>query len=166
MTYTFRILFNEEEDFLLELKIGSTKNFLELNSYLQMVLKFDKRQMTSFYLTNNEWEKELEITLMDIDDDLGILNMENCILGDYLAKTGDRLLYIFDFFEERALNLELIVIDETDEETDAEILKLEGKAPEQNQLPEINPDLSFEDLKDDDTYDDEISFESIDDLDI
>jgi len=110
--FTFRALSQEEDDFVLELQIRSNQTFYDLHKSVQKELNYDEGQMASFYLTNDEWEKEKEINLFDMFDDNhngnGLLKMEDTILEDKLINEKSKMLYIHDFFYERALFIELI----------------------------------------------------------
>jgi len=162
MTYFFRILSNEEEKFLLEMELGADMNFLSFHIAIQENLNYDHTQMASFYLTDKNWEKEFEITLMEMDEGEELLSMKDCIIHDYLKSEGDRLLYVFDFFEERAYNVELVKISDTNKDKLPHLINLKGEIPEQNRPPESLTDLLDEDFDDDD----DIRFESLDGLDI
>ncbi len=167
LIYTFRILSNEEDSFVLELKIRSEQTFLHLHEAIQKALKYDKSQMASFYLTNQNWEKEKEITLLEMSDKTktGPLTMTKSSLKDHLKQVKDRLLYVYDFFYERALNIELIQIDKGPCDTNFPIcIRLEGKIPQQILTPDLIPG-DIKNIFDDDDYDD-IRLESLDDLEI
>jgi hypothetical protein len=67
-------------------------------------LEFDKSQMASFYLATDSWEKEEEFTLFDMGT--GSSTMDDAILEDVIFRKNQKLLYVFDFFNERALFIE------------------------------------------------------------
>ena len=166
-TYTFRILSNEEENFILEIKLPSNKSFLDFHKAIIEGLGYDKSLLTSFYLTNAEWEKQQEITLIDMSEESNssLLRMEDCLLKDFIAGERSRLLFVFDFFFERAFNIEVIQNTQKDiQEVLPLILKLEGTIPQQAQIPNIEEE-SLEDLMDN-TFDEDISFESLDDFEL
>jgi hypothetical protein len=71
---------------------------------IQDELEFDKSQMASFFLATDNWEKEEEFTLFDMGT--GSSTMEVAILEDIIFKKNQKLLYIFDFFNERGLFVE------------------------------------------------------------
>ncbi len=169
--FTFRALSQEEDDFVLELQIRSNQTFYDLHKSVQKELNYDEGQMASFYLTNDEWEKEKEINLFDMFDDNhngnGLLKMEDTILEDKLINEKSKMLYIHDFFYERALFIELIKINEQEINTFApECSRLEGKIPTQVLMPESIPSDISEILNGERDDDDELYFESLDDLDI
>jgi len=166
--YTFRGLSNEEDSFYLEISVRSDQTFLDFHNGIQKGLGFDKGQMASFYLTNKKWEKEKEITLIDMSDEQveDILNMEGTRIKEMIIGEKTRLLYVFDFFFERALNLELInkeLIDITDDYP--QIMTCRGTIPSQLISPgEVSYD--FDDTFDEDDLDPDIRFESLDGVDL
>lgn len=166
--YTFRAISHEEEDFVLELEIRSDQTFHDLHKRIQEELKYDASQMASFYLTNYKWEKEKEVTLFEMYSDStngnGLLKMDSTILEDYLNIEKSRLLYIHDFFFERAFNIELVSINKVNGSSDyPKCTRLDGKIPEQIMMTDMIPSDPSSFL--DEELDDYI-FESLDDLDI
>ncbi len=166
-TFTFRAISNEEEGFLLEIKLQSDQTFFEFHEAILNSLGYDKSQLTSFYITNKDWEKQEEITLIDMSEGTAVdfLKMEDTLLKDRLKDERSRLLYVFDFFFERALNMELIQIKKEDLQQNLPVvLKLEGTIPPQAQMPD-NMDEGLGDYSGDHP-DEDIQFESLDDLDL
>ncbi|MCD6596699.1 MAG: hypothetical protein J7L04_03375 [Bacteroidales bacterium] len=169
--FTFRAISQDEEDFVFELQIRSNQTFYDLHKCFQKELNYDENQMASFYLTNSEWEKEKEINLFDMFDDNhngnGLLKMKDTILKDKLTHEKSKILYVHDFFYERALFIELIKINDLEINTySPECMRLEGKIPQQILMPESIPSDISDILNGDKDDEDELFFESLDDLDI
>ncbi len=57
-----------------------------------------------FYLATDNWEKEEEFTLFDMGT--GSSTMESAVLEDIIFRKNQKLLYVFDFFNDRALFVE------------------------------------------------------------
>jgi len=112
MIYRFRILSDENKEFARELLIHNEQTFLDFHHCLQEDLGFDPKQLASFFLTNSTWEKQLQITLIDMMDDEGgnCITMDQATIGTYLSTKGQRLIYVFDFFSERSFFIELTEI--------------------------------------------------------
>ncbi len=87
--------------------------------------------------TDEGWNKETEITLMDMMDgeNPDIRVMDQCVIADYVHSNKQRFLYVFDFFAERAFFMEICNIQNGTIPA-PQIIKSEGDAPEQ-----IMPDL-------------------------
>ncbi len=83
---------------------------MNFHQVLQENLGYDPAQLASFFITSATWEKEKEITLIDMMPDqegetpiMGEVSME-----EYISEVNQRMIYVFDFFSERALFMELI----------------------------------------------------------
>ncbi|MFZ5940572.1 MAG: IS1096 element passenger TnpR family protein [Bacteroidota bacterium] len=108
MLFKFRIINDEEREFVRDIEISGSSTFLDFHEVIQKELRYDSSQLASFFLTDEGWEKELEITLIDMmnDGDQPTLVMKDAVIGDYLSSAGERMLYVFDFFSERAFFIE------------------------------------------------------------
>jgi hypothetical protein len=104
MVYKFVLLSDEDESFVREFEFLDSHTLLDFHHLIQDELEFDKSQMASFYMATDNWEKEEEFTLFDMGT--GSSTMESAILEDIIFKKNQKLLYIFDFFNERALFVE------------------------------------------------------------
>ena len=104
MVYKFVVLSDEDESFVREFEFLDSHTLLDFHNILQEELEFDKSQMASFYMTTDNWEKEEEFTLFDMG--AGSSTMETAMLEDIIFKKNQKLLYIFDFFNERGLFVE------------------------------------------------------------
>jgi len=106
MVYKFVVLSDEDDTFVREFELLDSHTLLDFHNLLQDELEFDRSQMASFYLATNNWEKEEEFTLIDMG--AGSSTMENAVLEEIIYKENQKLLYVFDFFNERALFIEFI----------------------------------------------------------
>ena len=104
MIYRFVVLSDEDESFVREFEFLDSHTLLDFHNMIQDELEFDKSQMASFYLATDNWEKEEEFTLFDMGT--GSSTMEVAVLEDIIFRKNQKLLYVFDFFNERALFVE------------------------------------------------------------
>lgn len=104
MVYKFVVLSDEDDSFVREFEFLETQTLMDFHNILQEELEFDKSQMASFYLATDNWEKEEEFTLFDMGT--GSSTMESAILEDIIFKKNQKMLYVFDFFNDRALFIE------------------------------------------------------------
>ncbi|MGE5419144.1 MAG: IS1096 element passenger TnpR family protein, partial [Chloroflexota bacterium] len=100
----FVVLSDEDESFVREFEFLDNHTLLDFHRMIQDELEFDKSQMASFFMATDNWEKEEEFTLFDMGT--GSSTMEVAVLEDIIFKKNQKLLYIFDFFNERALFVE------------------------------------------------------------
>jgi hypothetical protein len=133
MVYKFRILSDELDDFVREIAIDSEASFLDLHNAILESVNFSNDQMTSFFICNDEWEKDTEITLVEMDSSPEVDSwvMENTKLSEFIEDEGQKLLYVFDYLSERAFFIEVSNIIPGKTLAKAKCLFSEGEAPAQ-----------------------------------
>lgn len=101
----FRITFSceEGEDFRRVFEADSEATFLELHKAILDSVKFKDDQMTSFFMCNDRWEKEQEVTLIEMGNSFEYDNMTmaQTRLSELIEEQGQRMIYIFDPMFER-----------------------------------------------------------------
>ncbi len=106
MVYRFVVLSDEDEAFVREFEFLDNQTLMDFHNSIQEELEFDKSQIASFYMSTDNWEKEEEFTLFDMGT--GSSTMDNGVLEDVIFRKNQKLLYVFDFFNERALFIEYV----------------------------------------------------------
>lgn len=133
MIYKFRIVSDEVANFKLEILIDSDDTFLRLRNAILDAVGYTKDQMDSFFICEDDWSKEKEITLADMgtesDQDLWI--MENTPLSELIEEEGQKLIYVFDYLTERSFFMEMKEMITGKQLLDPLCQRKEGKAPEQ-----------------------------------
>ncbi|MBA7535736.1 hypothetical protein ES705_27994 [subsurface metagenome] len=166
MVYTFRILSHEEKDFVRDFEIHSEQTFFDFHNAIQDELRWDKSQMASFIFTNDKWEKEGEINLFDMSEDgsSDLPVMHKAVLKEFLQEERQKMLYVHDFFSERAFFIELAKItEETKDKKYPFCTRAEGRTPQQILIEDNNIDnILYGEFEDEDS-DEDIRFENIDD---
>jgi len=114
MIFLFRIISDENPDFFRDLVAGGSDTFLDVHSTLQKELGYDPTQLASFFICNQQWEKEQEITLIDMMQEPGVTTyiMDQVTLDEHFTELNQRMLYLFDFFSDRAFFIELIEMED------------------------------------------------------
>lgn len=109
MVYRFVILSDEVDDFRREIQIDSDATFLELHEAILDSVNYTKDQMTSFFICDDDWNKEKEVTLVEMDTTSEEDNyvMETTRLSDILDYERQKLAYVFEFLTERSFFMEL-----------------------------------------------------------
>ena len=104
-TMVYKITFSCEEvdDFRLVFEADSDATFLDLHTAILKSVNYPDDQMTSFIMCNDHWEKEQEVTLIEMGSNFEYDNMimESTRLSDLLEDRGQRMIYIFDPMYER-----------------------------------------------------------------
>lgn len=140
MILLFRIISDEDQIFFRDLVIDGLDTFLDLHNALQKNLGYDPSQLASFFITSENWEKEQEITLIDMMQDPGMSTptMGEVTLEEYISEVSQRMIYVYDFFSERAFFMELIeTSDQTSPRETPFIADEKGEPPPQLALDSL-----------------------------
>ena len=133
MVYRFTIISDEVDNFVREIKIDSEATFFDLHEAILKATDYKDDQMTSFFICDDGWEKEQEITLEDMgsssDEDSYI--MRETRLSELVEDEKQRLLYVFDPLTERVFFIELSEIEYGKDIDKAVCTRKEGDAPQQ-----------------------------------
>jgi hypothetical protein len=89
--------------------------------------------MTSFFICDDDWEKEKEITLEEMDNnpEMDSWIMKETRLNELIEDEKQKLLYVFDYMTERCFFIELSEIITGKEIKGAKCTKKSGEAPKQ-----------------------------------
>lgn len=133
MVYRFTIISNEIDDFVREIQIDSEATFYDLHKAILKSVNFKDDQMTSFFICDDNWEKETEITLeeMDTNSEEDSWVMDTTKLDEFLDEEKQRMIYIFDPLTERCFFIELSEIITGKSLESAKCIRKEGEAPKQ-----------------------------------
>ena len=133
MVFRFLILSDEVDDFKREIKIDSEATFLDLYNAIMDSVGYTKDQMCSFFICDDDWSKNTEITLVEMDTSSEVDNyiMEDTRLEELLEDEHQKLLFVFDYMTERCFFIELSEIITGKEMKGAKCTKKAGEAPKQ-----------------------------------
>jgi len=152
MIYKFTILSDEVDNFVRVIEADSEATFLDLHNAILDSVKYEKNQMTTFYICNDEWEKGQEVTLVEMDSGSEYDNMvmEDTKLEELLSDEKQKLLYVFDLISDRAFFIELSEIIPRKSLDHPAVVSSKGNAPQQiladeavAVAPKINLDDNF-----------------------
>jgi hypothetical protein len=133
MIFKFTILSDESDTFLRIVTIDAEATFLDFNNAILKAVNYGKDQITSFFICDDDWEKDQEITLIEMDtsSEFDNLIMEDTKLEDLLTDEKQKLMYVFDMLNDRAFYIELSEIITGKNQPKPECIKSVGKAPVQ-----------------------------------
>lgn len=161
MVYRFLLLSDEADDFKREIQISSQATFFDFHKEILKTTGYDKQQMYSFFICGDDWSKQTEITLIEMDtsSEEDSYVMDKTLLEDLLEEEHQKLLYVFDQLAERVLFIELREIITGKDLKDPVCTKVTGKPPKQFidfdvVANDISTDLG-EDFYGDDAFDNE-----------
>jgi hypothetical protein len=133
MVFKFTILSDEADHFVRVISIDSEATFLELHHAILDSMKYQKDLLTTFFLCADDWEKEQEVTLIEMDtgSEYDNLVMEDTKLEDLISDEKQKLIYVFDLLTERAFYMELSEIVPGISMDKPECILSKGEAPAQ-----------------------------------
>ena len=167
--YIFRILAEEEESFLREIALSEDNTLLDFHIILTKSMGLDDKQLASFYLTDKQWEKQKEFTLMDMEVDdytnkeresedmISIDVMSNVHVGDIIEDPKQRMLYEYNFVNPTLFFISLISMEKYDDHVVfPKILASEGNVDIEQSDDEMDDD-DFDDMIEDGYDDDDLN---------
>jgi hypothetical protein len=124
-----RIVADTQEDIFADIRIFKKCSFKDLHNFLVENFNLNKQEMSSFYYSNETWDKREEITLMNmnIGDDQTVKFMESITINEVFQEKKLKFLYVNDFLNMNIFYVE--ILKESDLEND-ETLKLLHKLGE------------------------------------
>lgn len=133
MVFRFIILSDEADDFRRDIIIDSDATFFDLHNAILDAAGYEKDQMTSFFICDDDWNKETEITLveMDTNSDEDSYVMDSTRLSDLLEDEKQKMVYVFEYLTERSFFMELREIITGKNQKKPECIKSVGEAPPQ-----------------------------------
>ena len=175
MIYRFTFISDEVDDFKREIQIDSEAKFYDLHKAICQACDYDEKQLASFFICNEDWEKETEITLeeMDTNSENDSWLMAKTRISELVEDEKQKLIYVFDYMTDRCLFAQLSEIITGKTLSEPKCTKSRCEAPKQQmdfeefEKKTASSELG-EDFYGDQDYDaDEIDregFEGLDDL--
>lgn len=133
MIYRFTIISDETDEFVREIQIDPEATFYDFHEAILQSAGYANNQMTSFFICDEDWEKEKEITLEEMDDDPETDNwiMKDTVISELVEEEKQKLIYVFDYMTDRCFFLELSEIITGKSMKGAKCTKQVGEAPKQ-----------------------------------
>ena len=163
--YRFRLLYEEQEDFLRDIEIKPGQTFKDFHDIILKSIDINSNELSSFFICDPSWNKQREITLIDmgvktpvndIDDDdakpvkvsIPVMIMEDVKIKEVIEDPHQRMLFEYNFLNPMTFFIELMKIVENDPKKIYPVcVKKDG-----TMAPSVTPNfLSF--LDDDDDED-------------
>ncbi len=112
---TYRVAFDQEETCFREIEMLDTHTFFDFHNQIIQEFDLEKGQLASFYVSNDNWDKGQEITLMtmDFDDGSKTIEMSDTLLHQISNAKGQKLVYVYDFMNMLCFFIELSNIHES-----------------------------------------------------
>jgi hypothetical protein len=134
MLYRFILVSDEVEDFRRDITIDSDASFFDLHEIILQSVDYSKDQITSFFICDEGWAKQTEITLIDMESspDEDVYVMENSRLSELIDEERQKLIYVFEPLTDRCFFMELREILPGIHQDQPKIVRSNGQPPKQN----------------------------------
>lgn len=150
----FRVLLDSEKDqeIFRDIIINEDENFESFYRAILNSFNFEGKEMGSFFMSNDEWDKGHEISLMDMsysDEDTDITSvMSEAKLSNFMEAPDQKIILVYDFLR---MWIFLIELQERTEETPdkPQVALAVGTAPPEDSKM-IQDDAFFGEEEDDD----------------
>ncbi|MEY4603944.1 MAG: hypothetical protein RIT43_1236 [Bacteroidota bacterium] len=164
----FRVLLDSEKDaeVFRDILINDTDNFETFYHAIIHSFRFEGDQMASFYVSNDQWDKGHEISLMDMtyDDDsidAPAAVMKQAIIKDFLEEPDQKFILVYDFMRMWIFLIELIGYEKEGPQTPEVLLSVGMAPPEDSRTAGDNEQLFNGDINEEE--EDEFGFNEFDD---
>jgi hypothetical protein len=146
--YKFKLFIEDNEDIYREIEILSGQTFEDFHNAIQDAYKFDKKHAASFFVSDDYWRKDQEITLREEDlplDEEEVrkgVSPKNLMVKTKIAKYIDsprqRFMYVFDPSVKWAFCIELMkILPDNPKGTYPTCVKSIGNPPKQYKLAQM-----------------------------
>ena len=152
MVYKFRVTYEDHEDVYRDIEIRSSQSFLELHSAIQQAIGFDNSKSATFYMSDDYWRKEDEISVENTSGDKikksKIITEEpkkKKTIADHIDNPHQRFVYVFDPEVEWTFLLELLkIVPENNTAPYPQCVKSVGTSPKQYKPTNLPPPIADE----------------------
>lgn len=161
----FRVLLDTEyeSEIFRDILIDENDNFESLYQAIISSFRFQGDQMASFYISNDDWDKGHEISLMDmnygdesIDEKASV--MSAAVLRDFMQAPDQKIILVYDFMRMWIFLIELLERKELQVKTPETVLSIGMAPPEDSKMAHLDEEDEEEDfesfLEDDEEMDD------------
>lgn len=153
--YRFRVYYEENEDIYRDIDIKSGQTFEQFHNCIQESIKFDNKHSASFFVSDDYWRKNQEITLRKEDLPLDSEEIRKKVepkklmaetkIAKFIEQPHQRFIYIFDESAQWTFLIEMVKIAEENPKLNyPACIRSVGNAPKQykqvNLIKEENAD--------------------------
>lgn len=166
----FRVLLDSDNknEVFRDILIDDSDNFESLYHAIISAFRFQGDQMASFYVSNDNWDKGHEISLMDMtydenDTDSPFLIMKNATIKNFLEEPDQKFILVYDFLRMWIFLIELIGYEKVGPEKPNVLLAIGMAPPEDSRIVSENDDAFIGTDYNEDEEEDEYGFNEFDD---
>ena len=140
--YRFRVCLEDNEDIIRDIDIKSSQNFEQFHLAIQEAFKFDNKHAASFFVSDDYWRKNREITLrkevLPLEPEeikQGVEPKKLMIdtkIASFIEQPHQRFFYVFDATAQWSFLIELVkLVEENSKLNYPACIRSVGNAPKQ-----------------------------------
>ena len=136
--YKFKVYYDEVDDFVRDVELLANDNFESFHHLLYDCIGLKGNEMSCFSICDPKWNKQKEITLVDMQDDEAVSEqddpeyeeedtfstkshlpnyvMKDALLKDFITDPHQHIIYEYDFFDPKVFFIELQKVVKSDED--------------------------------------------------
>jgi len=170
--YRFRVCLEDNEDVYRDIDIKAAQSFDLFHEAIQEAFKFDKKHAASFFVSDDYWRKNEEITLnkedlaLDEEDKRRKIErkylMKETKIAKFIEQPHQRFVYVFDPEAQWCFLIEMLkIVNEDSKLSYPACIRTIGNAPKQyKQLniikDDLTPEMALAAILSEDPSDDEV----------
>jgi hypothetical protein len=146
----FRVLLDSEhqEKIFRDILVSDSDNFETFYKAIVSAFRFEGDQMASFYISNDDWDKGHEISLMDLsyeeeESDTIPTVMKNALLKNFIEEPDQKIILVYDFLRMWIFLAELVGYEQEDPAEPKVVLAMGMAPPEDSRIADIMDDEDF-----------------------
>jgi hypothetical protein len=131
----FRIYYEEDDSVYRDVAIRHTQTFFDLHTIILKAFEFDSKFGSTFYRSNDNWQRGREISLEKYDKSYKAppLLMNETSIGSEIRDPNQKFIYVYDFTKNWTFQVALINVskEENAKLSYPAVIRTEGIAPSQ-----------------------------------
>lgn len=154
MIFKLRIILEAEENVFRDVEVKTDQTLLDLHHGIKAAFDLKGEEMSSFYLSNDDWYQGSEISLEDVSEKEQIDTMAEIKIEQVIPEKGNKMIFVYDFLSMWTFYVEVMETDVISANSDFPALVFSY-----GERPEIAPESEmFGELDIEDDFDDEDDF--------
>ena len=130
--YKLRVTFEDYEDVYRDIEIRPSQSFYDLHQVILQSISFDTKHAASFFVSDEYWRKNDEITLLEEDLEDGVKLMKKVKISSTVLQPNQRYVYLYDKQALWSFLIEMIkLVPEDNTASYPRCVKTVGQAPKQ-----------------------------------
>jgi hypothetical protein len=169
--YRFRVCLEDNEDVYRDIDIKAAQSFDQFHDAIQESFKFDKKHAASFFVSDDYWRKNEEITLnkedlaLDEEDKRRKIErkylMKETKIAKFIEQPHQRFVYVFDPEAQWCFLIEMLkIVNEDPKLSYPACIRTMGNAPKQYKTltiikDDLTPEMALAAILSEDSSDEE-----------